>query len=32
MLDVNTRQCIFNGYDMDEFGYEFYYPVGKKII
>jgi len=31
-LEVKTRQCIFIGYGMDEFGYKFYGPVGKKVI
>ncbi|KAF3650280.1 Eukaryotic translation initiation factor 3 subunit A [Capsicum annuum] len=31
-LDVKTRQCIFIGYDQDEFGYRFYDPVEKKLV
>ena len=31
-LDVKTRQCIFLGYGLDEFGYKLYDPVDKKIV
>ncbi|WMV15201.1 hypothetical protein MTR67_008586 [Solanum verrucosum] len=31
-LDVKTRQCIFVGYDQDEFGYRFFDPVEKKLV
>ena len=31
-LDVKTRQCIFVGYGLDEFGYRFYDPVEKKLV
>jgi len=31
-LDVNTRECIFIGYDHDEFGYRLYDPVQKKLV
>lgn len=30
-LDVKTRQCIFVGYGLDEFGYRCYDPVAKKL-
>ncbi|KAB5519390.1 hypothetical protein DKX38_023709 [Salix brachista] len=31
-LDVKTRQCIFLGYGLDEFGYRLYDPVEKKLV
>lgn len=31
-LDVKTRQCVFLGYGLDEFGYKFYDPVEKKLV
>ena len=31
-LDLKTRQCIFVGYGLDEFGYRFYDPVVKKLV
>jgi len=31
-LDVKTRQCIFLGYGLDEFGYRLYNPVEKKLV
>ena len=31
-LDVKTRQCVFVGYDQNEFGYRLYNPVEKKLI
>jgi len=31
-LDSKSRQCIFIGYGLDEFGYKLYDPVEKKII
>ena len=31
-LDVKTRQCVFIGYGLDEFGYRFYDPILKKVI
>jgi hypothetical protein len=31
-LDVKTRQCIFIGYGLDEFGYRLYDPVEKKLV
>jgi hypothetical protein len=29
---VKTRQCIFLGYGLDEFGYRLYDPVEKKLV
>ncbi|KAH0716574.1 hypothetical protein KY290_012732 [Solanum tuberosum] len=31
-LDIKTKQCIFIGYGQDEFRYQFYDPVDKKLI
>jgi hypothetical protein len=31
-LDMKTRQCIFLGYGLDEFGYRLYDPVEKKLV
>lgn len=31
-LDVKTRQCVFLGYGLDDFGYRLYDPVAKKIV
>ncbi|CAL5342497.1 unnamed protein product [Camellia sinensis] len=31
-LDMKTRQCIFLGYGLDEFGYRLYDPVNKKLV
>ena len=31
-LDVKSKQCIFNGYSQDEFGYLFYDPIDKKSL
>jgi len=31
-LDAKTRQCIFIGYDHDEFGYKFFDHVEKKAV
>ena len=31
-LDAKTRQCIFIGYDLDEFGYRLYDPIKKKLV
>ncbi|KAJ0086211.1 hypothetical protein Patl1_08070 [Pistacia atlantica] len=31
-LDMKTRQCIFIGYGLDEFGYRLYDPVEKKLV
>ncbi|RDX75554.1 hypothetical protein CR513_44548, partial [Mucuna pruriens] len=31
-LDMKTRQCIFIGYDHDEYGYRMYDPVEKKLV
>ena len=31
-LDANTRQCIFIGYGLDEFGYTLYDPIEKKLV
>ena len=31
-LEVKTKQCIFNCYGQDEFEYNFYNPIYKKII
>ncbi|KAB5563968.1 hypothetical protein DKX38_004022 [Salix brachista] len=31
-LDVKTRQCIFLGYGLDEFGYRLFDPVEKKLV
>ena len=31
-LDIKNRQCIFIGYDNDEFGYRFYHPIEKKLV
>ncbi|RDX70373.1 hypothetical protein CR513_50385, partial [Mucuna pruriens] len=31
-LDMKTRQCIFIGYDQDEYGYKLYDLVEKKIF
>jgi len=31
-LDVKTRQRIFLGYGLDEFGYRLYDPVEKKLV
>ena len=30
-LDAKTRQCIFIGYGLDEFGYGLYDPIEKKL-
>ena len=30
-LDAKSRQCIFIGYDENEFSYRFYDPVDKKL-
>ena len=31
-LDAKSRQCIFIGYDENEFGYRLYDPVEKKLV
>lgn len=31
-LEAKTKQCVFLGYDQDEFGYRLYDPVEKKLI
>lgn len=31
-LDTKTQQCIFIGYDLDNFGYRIYDPVEKKLV
>ena len=31
-LDAKSKQCIFIGYEQDEFGYRLYDHVGKKLI
>jgi len=31
-LDAKSRQCIFIGYDANEFGYRFYDPIEKKLV
>ena len=31
-LDAKTRQCIFIGYGLDEFGYRLYDPIEKKLV
>ena len=31
-FDVKTRQCIFIGYGLDEFGYRLYDPTEKKLV
>ena len=31
-LDAKTRQCIFIGYDLDEFGYRLYDLIEKKLM
>ncbi|KAJ0042674.1 hypothetical protein Pint_18583 [Pistacia integerrima] len=31
-LDMRTRQCIFIGYGLNEFGYRLYDPVEKKLV
>ena len=31
-LEVKTKQCIFNCYGQDEFEYNFYNPIDKKLI
>ncbi|RDX82009.1 hypothetical protein CR513_37250, partial [Mucuna pruriens] len=31
-LDIKTRQCIFMGYGLDEYGYRMYDPVEKKLV
>jgi len=31
-LDAKSKQCIFIGYDENEFGYRFYDPVKKKLV
>ncbi|WVZ14283.1 hypothetical protein V8G54_011849 [Vigna mungo] len=31
-LDVKTRQCIFIGFGQDEFGYNLYDPIEKKVV
>ncbi|RDX92790.1 hypothetical protein CR513_25027, partial [Mucuna pruriens] len=31
-LDMKTRQCIFIGYGLDEYGYRMYDPVEKKLV
>ncbi|RDY10271.1 hypothetical protein CR513_05239, partial [Mucuna pruriens] len=31
-LDMKTRQCIFIGYGLDEYGYKMYDPVKKKLV
>ncbi|RDX90136.1 hypothetical protein CR513_28032, partial [Mucuna pruriens] len=31
-LDMKTRQCIFIGYDYDEYGYRLYDSVEKKLV
>ena len=31
-LDAKTRQCIFIGYGLDEFGYRIYDPIEKKLV
>ena len=31
-LDAKTRQCIFIGYGLDEFGYRLYDSIKKKLV
>ena len=31
-LDAKTRQCIFIGYGQDEFDYNFFDPIEKKVV
>jgi len=31
-LDAKTRQCIFFGYGLDEFGYKLFDPIAKKVV
>jgi len=31
-LDAKTRQCIFLGYGLDEFGYKLFDPIAKKVV
>ena len=31
-LDAKTRQCIFIGYGLDEFGYRLYDPIEKQLV
>lgn len=31
-LDVKTKPCVFLGYGQDEFGYQLYDPVQKKLV
>ena len=31
-LDAKTRQCIFIGYGLDEFGYRLHDPIEKKLV
>jgi transposase InsO family protein len=31
-LDSKTRQCIFLGYGLDEFGYKLFDPIARKVV
>jgi len=31
-LDAKTRQCIFLGYGLDEFGYKLFDPIAKNVV
>ena len=31
-LDAKTRQCIFLGYGLDEFGYKLFDTIAKKVV